>query len=53
MAITAQSTHPLQAYTDPYPHPTLLHKQEFTSYTNQPFLKLVDHAVNLEKDETL
>ena len=27
-------SHPLQAHTDPYPHPTLSHKQEFTFYTN-------------------
>jgi hypothetical protein len=46
-------SHPLHARTDPYPHPALTKKQEFAFAPDQPFTRLVDHAIALEKDDTL
>ena len=44
---------PLCTHADPYPHPALTKKQEFAFTPDQPFTRLVDHAVALEKDDTL
>ena len=46
-------SHPLCARADPYPHPTLTKKQEFAFTPDQPFTRLVDHAVTLKKDDSL
>jgi hypothetical protein len=46
-------SHPLHAHADPYPCPALTKKQEFTFAPDQPFMKLVNHAVALEKDDSL
>jgi hypothetical protein len=44
---------PLHAYADPYPHPALTKKQEFTFTPDQSFTKLVNHTIALKKDNTL
>jgi hypothetical protein len=44
---------PLCTRADPYPCPTLTKKQKFTFTPNQPFTRLVDHAIALKKDDTL
>ena len=44
---------PLCARANPYPRPALTKKQEFMFAPDQPFTKLVDHAIALEKDNTL
>jgi hypothetical protein len=44
---------PLHAHANPYPRPALTKKQDFTFAPDQPFTRLVDHAVALEKDDTL
>jgi hypothetical protein len=44
---------PLRARADPYPHPALTKKQEFTFAPDQPFTRLVDRVVALEKDNSL
>jgi hypothetical protein len=44
---------PLHARADPYPRPALTKKQEFAFAPDQPFTRLIDHAIALEKDDTL
>jgi hypothetical protein len=44
---------PLCTRADPYPCPALTKKQEFAFAPDQPFMRLVDHTVALEKDDTL
>jgi hypothetical protein len=44
---------PLHACADPYPRPALTKKQEFAFAPDQPFTRLVDHTIALEKDDTL
>jgi hypothetical protein len=43
----------LRAYKDPYPHPTLTHKQRYLFKANQPFFRLMDWALDQEGDNTL
>jgi hypothetical protein len=46
-------SHTLRACKDPYPYPTLTHKQQYLFEANQPFSHLVDWALNQEENDTL
>jgi hypothetical protein len=43
----------LRACKDPYPHPALTRKQQYSFEADQPFSRLVDWALDQEEDDTL